>query len=218
MNSKQIKILCYGDSNTWGYVPLSGERYPSDVRWAGVLQNELGQDFLIIEDGLNGRSTDVDDPRPERPGKNGRTSLIPSIQNNNPLDIVILMLGTNDLKKIFNRTTDQIAEAVEGLVDAIKDNAIPDVLEKTVVLLISPPLVDEAGKEISERYAGASVTSKELAKKYEKVAQENNCEFLDAALYTNVGEDGVHLDANSHKVLGKAIAEKISAVKKEIYG
>jgi len=213
MNKKKIEILCYGDSNTWGYVPLSGDRYPKDVRWTGVLQNELGEDCLIIEDGVKGRSTDIDDPRPERPGRNGKVSLNPSLKENNPLDIVILMLGTNDLKKIFNRTTDQIAEAVNGLIDIIKNNTIPNVFEKTVVLLISPPLVDEAGKEISERYAGASVASKELAKKYEKVAQESGCEFLDAALYTNVGEDGVHLDANSHVALGKAITDKVNIIR-----
>ena len=64
MEKKKIKILCFGDSNTWGYVPLSGERYSSDVRWTGVLQEELGQGYLVVEDGVNGRSTDVDDPRP----------------------------------------------------------------------------------------------------------------------------------------------------------
>jgi len=168
MNKNKIKILCYGDSNTWGYVPLLSERYSSDVRWTGVLQNELGQDYLIIEDGLNGRTTDVDDPRPERPGKNGKTSLIASIKENNPLDIIVLMLGTNDLKKIFNRTTDRITEGMRELIKVIKSNAIPNVLVNPIILLVSPPLVDESKKEISERYVGAGLTSKELAKSMRK--------------------------------------------------
>lgn len=209
MALEQIRILCYGDSNTWGHIPLTGERYSKDIRWTGVLQKMLGDGYIVIEDGLQGRTTDLDDPRPERPGKNGKDSLMPSLQSNNPLDIVVLMLGTNDLKTVFDRTTDEIAESVKGLIEIIKRSSIPNVLIETIVILLSPPLVDESKKDISEKYFGAGIKSKELAQKYEKAAQEFGCGFLDVAQYGSVGADGVHLDADSHKVIGAAIAEKI---------
>lgn len=89
-NPNAIRILCYGDSNTRGSRPDSGERYRADVRWTGVLQNMLGVDFEVIEEGLGGRTTDVDDQK--REGKNGKTYLVPALWSHNPLDFVILAL------------------------------------------------------------------------------------------------------------------------------
>src|SRR6056297_2207238 len=111
------RILCYGDSNTWGYVPLTGERYDETVRWTMLLQEKLGGDYKIIEEGLNGRTTVLDDPL--EPGRNGLTYLGPCVQSQSPLDLVVLMLGTNDLKRRFSLAPEEIAMGLEKLVLAI---------------------------------------------------------------------------------------------------
>src|SRR5215472_14719247 len=105
-------VLCFGDSNTNG-MPSDDENYvrlPADVRWTGRLQDLLGADFAVIEEGLSGRTTDVD--YDERPGANGRTYFLPCLQTHHPLDVVVIMLGTNDLKTQFHRTAADIANAL----------------------------------------------------------------------------------------------------------
>ncbi|MBQ9959278.1 MAG: acylhydrolase, partial [Oscillospiraceae bacterium] len=94
------RILCYGDSNTWGYIGGVGERFGRDVRWTGRLQTLLGSDYTVIEEGLNSRTTVWDDPVEMH--KNGYTYLMPCLQTHRPLDLVIIMLGTNDLERRFH--------------------------------------------------------------------------------------------------------------------
>ncbi len=108
------KILCYGDSNTWGHIPVTGGRYGDDVRWTGVLQAALGEGYRVIEEGLNGRTTVHDDPI-EGVYKNGKHYLIPCLESHRPLDLVIMMLGTNDLKMRFSLPPSDIARGVEAL-------------------------------------------------------------------------------------------------------
>ena len=110
-------ILCYGDSNTWGYDPANQTRYPRDVRWPGVLRNGLGDGYIVIEEGLNGRTTVWDDPI--ELDKNGATYLRPCIQTHKPLDFVIIMLGTNDLKTRFSLPAYDIASGAGVLVDIV---------------------------------------------------------------------------------------------------
>lgn len=95
-------ILCYGDSNTWGYDAETKNRFPPDVRWTGILKRTLGEGYHVIEEGLNGRTTVWDDPIEGY--KNGREYLIPCLESHRPLDLVIIMLGTNNLKKRFSLT------------------------------------------------------------------------------------------------------------------
>ena len=94
------RILCFGDSNTWGYDPATGERFDEQTRWTGVLQAALGGDYTVIEEGLNGRTTVWDDPIEGH--KNGHEYLVPCLETHRPLDLVVLMLGTNDLKRRFS--------------------------------------------------------------------------------------------------------------------
>ena len=106
--------MCYGDSYTWGYVPSSDhDRFPSDVRWTGILQKELGENFEVIEEGLNGRTLVSDDPRLGKEGRNGKEYLLPCLDSQDPLDLVILFLGTNELKDIFTMSADEIGQTVE---------------------------------------------------------------------------------------------------------
>src|SRR5512143_1112361 len=110
-------ILCFGDSNTWGYNPETAERYPPDVRWTGVLQQKLGAQYRVIEEGLNGRTTVWDDP--VQPGRNGRIYLGPCLESHRPLDAVVLFLGLNDLKVRFSATAEDIAKGAGALVEII---------------------------------------------------------------------------------------------------
>ena len=95
-------ILCYGDSNTWGYDPVGNARFGPDDRWTGVLRTTLGSAHSVIEEGLNGRTTNVDDQIEEH--RNGRTYLMPCVQSHAPFDVITIMLGTNDLKERFHRS------------------------------------------------------------------------------------------------------------------
>ena len=108
------RILIFGDSNVWGDIPLQvGTRLPDNVRWTGVLQNMLGNDYEVIEEGLIGRTTNVDDPFPGFEDKNGKDYLFPCLRSQIPLDYVILLLGSNDFKKVFNRTAKDVAKGYE---------------------------------------------------------------------------------------------------------
>ncbi|MBC7812535.1 MAG: hydrolase, partial [Burkholderiales bacterium] len=111
-------IVCFGDSNTWGYDPVSKGRFARDKRWTGVLRQTLGEGYLIIEEGLNGRTTVWDDPIGYF--KNGRDYLIPCLDTHCPFDLITIMLGTNDLKKRFSVSAYDIADSAGMLVDIVQ--------------------------------------------------------------------------------------------------
>ena len=114
-----LQILCFGDSNTWGYAPVSADRYPADVRWTGVMAHLLGDRFHVTEEGQNGRTTVWDDPL-EGGHKNGLVYLTACLESHHPIDLVILMLGTNDLKARFSLTALDISLGAERLVQTIQ--------------------------------------------------------------------------------------------------
>ena len=149
-------VLCYGDSNTYGFDPRNGLRYPSDIRWTGRLQQLLGQDFIVIEEGCNGRTTAFDDPT--EPWKNGLPYLKPCLNTHKPIDIVILMLGTNDLKNCFNVSVKEIAEGAGKLVDVIKEFTADKQGFIPKIILVSPPEIGEGIKSspFSEKYDEAA--------------------------------------------------------------
>ena len=111
-------ILCYGDSNTYGYDPETGFRYPYEDRWTTILQKRLGDEALVIPEGLNGRTTCFEDEI--RPGRNGFAYLEPCLHSHGPIDLVVLMLGTNDLKIRFQLTPTDIGKAIDRLILTIK--------------------------------------------------------------------------------------------------
>nr|WP_221333068.1 GDSL-type esterase/lipase family protein [Nocardia transvalensis] len=134
--------MCFGDSNTFGQRPDRNGRWPADVRWTGRLQLLLGDDYSIIEEGLGGRTTDLDDP--ERSDRNGRAYFQPCLRSHSPLDMVVVMLGTNDLKSRFDREPEDIATALNGYVDNIEHTAWTRAGGVPRVLLVSPVHVDPA--------------------------------------------------------------------------
>ena len=106
-------ILCYGDSNTWGFIPGSGKRYTEDIRWTGLLQRGLGHGYQVIEAGVNGRTTSFDDPFCNY--LNGWKSLPYSLLSAKPVDLLIISLGTNDLKFTDARGSSKGIEAIINL-------------------------------------------------------------------------------------------------------
>ena len=113
-------VLIYGDSNTWGYIPVSRSRYDGDTRWPGVLQKILGKGYRVIEEGLNGRTTVLEDPLQK--GRNGSTYLLPCLESHRPLDLVVIMLGTNDMKHRYGVSAEEIAMGMEVLIKIVKNS------------------------------------------------------------------------------------------------
>ena len=203
-------VMCFGDSNTWGYSPTTGQRFPRPVRWTGVLQAELGANYIVIEEGLNGRTTVWEDPI--EGDKLGRRHLPVLLESHAPLDLVIVMLGTNDLKKRFSAHAWDIAQAAGTLVDMIgksqagKDGAAP------AVLLIAPPPLGKLSAW-SGMFEGGAEKSRELGKHYGEVARQRGCHFLDAAGVIRSSDlDGIHLEEKEHRALGQAVAREVKKI------
>jgi len=199
-------ILCFGDSLTWGYDPATGNRIARDKRWAGVLGQDLGQKYYIIEEGLNGRTTIWDDPL-HGGYKNGMKYLVPCLASHRPIDLVILFLGTNDLKMHFYLSAAEISEGIRTLVNIIlKSESGPDE-RAPKVLVVAPPHITELSEFVDEFESGKT-KSRQLGYLYSQVAEEYGCEFLDASdvvVASNI--DGVHLEAEEHIKLGHKISE-----------
>jgi lysophospholipase L1-like esterase len=207
-------ILCFGDSNTWGQKPTKDGRYPADVRWPGALQDLLGNEYYVIEEGLSSRTTDLD--YPAKPGRNGRTYLEPCLDSQSPLDLVILMLGSNDFKIEFNRSAEQIAGAVRGLIELITHKTSQKG-SAAQILLLSPILVDDTAVDFAKWYTGTydhqSVQkSQQLGALLASVAKETGCHFADAATVAQPGVDGLHLTPESHPALGALVAKKVKEI------
>lgn len=207
-------ILCYGDSNTWGYCPETARLYPPDVRWTGVLARRLGEGFRVIEEGLGGRTTVFDDPW--RTGyRNGWKGLGYALLSGKPLDAVILMLGTNDLKftDVYGsaRGAEQLVKALKNA-DIVYGGSSPVFRGQPRILLAAPIAVDRCvdDRPVPSSLKGRHETSLLFGREYARVAAALEVDFLDAALYAHASaRDGVHMDAASHQRLGEAMAQKI---------
>ena len=201
------EVLCFGDSNTWGYSPAGGGRFPRDTRWTGVLQSALGDSCRVIEEGLNGRTTVWDDPIEGY--KNGREYLIPCLETHKPIDLVVLMLGTNDLKLRFSVSAYDIAASIAVLVEIIQKSMTGVGNQAPHILLIAPPPLG-ALTEYSEMFEGGLAKSQKLGAYYQQVAEQYHCAFLNAGqVIVSSDLDGVHFDAGQHSRLGKAVAARV---------
>lgn len=207
------RILCFGDSNTWGANPHDGSRYPEDVRWTGVLQSILGDGYQVIEEGYNGRTSVHDDVVEGR--LSGVTYFWPCCDSQSPLDLVILMLGTNDLKARFGVDPETIAYGFNRYLNVLK--TVPMFGKKPEVLLVSPILIQPAYKEnvlFHDMFGeDAYERSCKFAKAYKAFAEANGLHFIDAAQYAEASAaDGVHMEPEGHARLGKAFAEKVREI------
>lgn len=210
-------ILCYGDSNTFGADPAGGweDRFAHDVRWPGRLQDALGAGYRVVEEGLGGRTTVFDDPF--EPGRQGKRFLPLCLESHRPLDLVILMLGVNDLKLRFSATPCDVALGLASLGQTAAASPCGPGGKAPAVLLVSPAHIQERILEgpFGEMFGPeAPARSRALAPRMEQQARERGFFFLDAAKVAQVGKDGLHLTAESHAALAHALAGKIQ----EIFG
>lgn len=216
------RILCYGDSNTWGYDPSNSledlkpsERFSIEERWPMLLEKELGEDYQVLEEGLNGRTTVFDDPI--KVGRNGAKYLEVAFRTHDPVDHIIIMLGTNDAKDIYNASAEFIARGLERIIRELK-NYIRDSLSQDAEILIVSPLhilKNKNGNYDGNFSKSSEIKSKNLSKFYKKIARTHNCKFLDAAEHVAPSkEDGVHLNKEGHKKLAKVLADKIKKISK----
>lgn len=224
------RILCFGDSNTFGWIgTLEGpaRRYPSDIRWTGRLSSLLGPDFEIIEEGLGGRTlrdhftvgSGVSVPGA---GLSGKDYLPACLLSHLPVDAVVIMLGSNDMKSALGLSEHDIAEGMGELANIVQEFPWESLLDypHPRLLLVSPPFIGERKMALAgERYVDAPRKSRALADLYRKVADSQNAGFLDAAsCLTDTpsgeahGPDGMHLNESDHEKLALAIAEKLSAM------
>ena len=212
-----IRILCYGDSNTWGKKADGTGRFAADVRWTGQLQDTLGSGYSVIEEGLNSRTTNLDYDK--KPGRNGKSYLRPCLESQSPLDIVILMLGTNDLKLVYRREAEEIAHALAGLVDDIRQYGTTSSGQTPEIILVSPTHIHTKAEHFTKRYTGiygesSKLESRKLAGEVKSIADLTHCTFVDAASVAKAGEDGIHMDAESHTKLAILLHSAITGLQK----
>ncbi|HEY7036782.1 MAG TPA: SGNH/GDSL hydrolase family protein [Thermomicrobiales bacterium] len=200
-------IVCFGDSNTWGYDPATQDRFPPDVRWTGVLQRTLGDGYKVIEEGLNGRTTNVDDPL--QPHRNGLTYLPPCLESHKPLELVTIMLGTNDLKCRFGRSGSDIAEAAAQLAGVAKTLPVgPGGAFPQVLLMVPPPVAQIT--DYAEMLLGAEEKSRRFAQHFRTYAAWFAVPVLDAGDVIRSSDlDGIHFERDEHRKLGEAVAREV---------
>jgi lysophospholipase L1-like esterase len=211
-------IVCFGDSNTHGAnpsghgtEPAGPRRLPRAVRWPRVMEAALGEGYEVIEEGLNGRCTIWDSEI--EPGRNGLTYLLPCLLSHAPVDLVTIMLGTNDLKSVYGNTAAEIACGAARLVDVARGSLAGPDGSPPEVLLVSPvPLGEITARSEMWGFGAAYGTSRQLARMYAIVADDHGAGFLDAGSVASVHpDDGVHLDAAACASLGAAMADAVRA-------
>lgn len=197
-------VVAFGDSNTWGYDPATGQRFSPDVRWTGVMQRELGPAWRVIEEGLNGRTTVFDDPI--EPDRRGSDYLPPCLRSHAPLDLLIIALGCNDLKLRFSVSPGDIANGAERLIQMARAEPVgPGGAPPAIILVAPPPLARLT--ELAEMFSGGAEKSKLLADRYRVVAERNGVGFVDAGEFVVCSDrDGIHYESDQHAILGRAMA------------
>lgn len=204
-------VLVYSDSLSWGIIPTTRNRLPFDQRWPGVMEislNAKGNHVRVIEDCLNGRRTVWDDPF--KPGRNGHAGLAQRIEIHSPLDLVVLMLGTNDFQSMHQHNAWQSSQGIAALVSAIRFAPIEPTMPVPRILVVAPPAIQTPKGPIAPKFEGGERKCIGLADAYKQVSAELDCDFFDAgSVVTSSKVDGVHLDLDQHLVLGQAISEAV---------
>ena len=203
-------VLCYGDSLTWGF-NAEGGRHSFEDRWPSVLQASLDNSVHAIAEGLNGRTTAFDD-YVAGADRNGARILPTIVMTHTPLDLIIFLLGTNDMKPWIHGNPMAAKQGIRRLVEIVRghDYGWPT----PQILIVSPPLVSHTENyDFGQTFAGGEVASKQLAPLYAALAEEMGCGFFDAAtVATTTPLDGVHLDAENTRKIGEALAPIVCAM------
>lgn len=206
-------ILCYGDSNTYGLKPDLVSRYPREVRWTGLLQEQLGGEYYIIEEGLGGRTTVWDDPVEEY--KNGKKYLLPCLDSHKPLDLVVVMLGTNDLKSRFSVTPFDIGASMENLVKTILKTDAGIDFHPPKILLVTPVPIHSVGRkeDLDQMIPDMERRSAALASYYKSIAEKYQLAYLDPSGLVEVNNvDGIHYTEKGHRQMADLIEKKVREI------
>lgn len=206
-----LSVVCFGDSLTWGFNPLDKSRYSHDIRWTRLLQKELGDGFYVVEDGLNSRTTVFEDP--VRGDKNGLQHLATVRKTHMPIDILLIMLGTNDLQDRFRMSAEAIGMAMGRLLFAATQPT-DDVEGRPpkVLLMAPPPLGDFTGTPYGNIYSNAhsQTQSRLLADVYRRQAGEYGTAFFDTgSVIEPSAVDAIHFEAAPQAGLASAIAGQV---------
>ncbi len=218
MLNKKKRIMCFGDSLTWGWVPkveaVPTERYPYEHRWTGAMALNLGDEYEVVEEGLSSRTTDLNDP--VDPRMDGSAYLPSALASHLPLDLVIVMLGTNDTKSFYHRSPYEIATGASKLLVQIAQSAggVGTAYPAPKALLMAPPaLVPMPNGWFRGMFEGGHEKSKMLAEHYRDLATFFGVDFLNAGDHiVTDGVDGIHLTAESNVTLGHAVADKVRTI------
>ncbi|MBV9673831.1 MAG: hydrolase [Verrucomicrobia bacterium] len=212
------RVVVFGDSNSWGFIPNPAppsERYPFDKRWPGRLKLILGDRCEVIEEALNGRTTDITDPQLPGAGLNGSEYLPAALSSHHPVDLLIIALGANDLKAAYNRTPLRIALGAGRLIDIANTigGGIGTPYSSPKTLLVCPAPLNpciQNGREFGPMFKGAVEKSRQLGPLYESIAKLGGAQFLDAGSCVTIGTgDGLHLGEKEHEGLAQAVATKV---------
>lgn len=213
------RILCYGDSNTWGYDPAHFDaatglpaRYDEHTRWPGVMRDILGEDYFVWEAGIGGRTTVFDDPL--MPTRNGVKAFETVIQTCDPVDLVIFALGTNDTKDMFSASSLVITRGMERLLQVCRSVLLQSRSPNAKIILCCP--LTPAAPGTGEYLYGFSELSTEkgvqLRARYSQLARQQNCLYFD---FNDLAQpspaDGVHMDSAGHKQVGQAMAQLVKS-------
>jgi len=208
-------ILCFGDSNTHGYNSSNNGRFTEEERWTCLLSKYLGEDYSVKEEGLSGRTTVFSDPLFE--GLDGISYISPCLLTHEPIDLLIIILGTNDTKERFGATASNIAKGLERLTR--KAISTTEAWRDKPNILLIAPLPIEKGYENTfvsdEMGKGCSEKSQALANLYKEVADRNGCHFLDSASIQGMHMypyDYMHLSKESHELLAYKLSKVIPQI------
>ncbi|WP_417671170.1 SGNH/GDSL hydrolase family protein [Roseibium sp.] len=210
-SSDPTSVLCFGDSLTWGFQPGTRTRYGHGQRWTRLLQRELGGEYYVVEDGVNGRTTVFEDP--VRGDKNGLVHLATSRKAHMPIDVLVMMLGTNDLQSRFNMSAGAIGSAMSRLVEFARTEnlADPESRAPTVLLISPPPLGDFANSPLEAMFCEKSIAeSRKLKDVYAALADQYGIAYFDAGSVVRVSDvDSVHWDAEMQAPFAQAVAGEV---------
>ncbi len=204
-------VLCYGDSNTYGYDPETGGRYESAKRWTTVLAEKLGSDYIVVPEGLNGRTTAYD--REDVAWKNGLPYLAPCIASHKPVDIISIMLGTNDCNKCLNLSIDDISAGMEKLIKTVIEECpyIQGFIPEIIVVAPAPILEDTASSPFADDLDAYAVKkSQGLGKAYKLLSEKYGCKFIDCSGKVEVSPiDSEHLTEKGHQQIADLLYKTI---------
>jgi len=200
-------VLCYGDSLTWGYNPETRDRHALEDRWSSALAASLGDGVHVVADGLNGRTTAFDDHTADC-DRNGARTLPTVLHTHAPLDLVIIMLGSNDMKPVMAGSAHATSKGMRRLLELVRLHAWPvtDQEPPQILVVSPPPLVETADPDFAAMFEGGVEQSAMLASFYADLADETGAGFFDAGSVAQCSPiDGVHLDAKNTRAIGRGL-------------